>query len=265
MNGKNSVAAVKLRQKRAACWVILLSDAIIFWMLPKELLMETLERLQRMGLLNGLLFMWETNRSPLFGLAIFAALALVIVVCLLCILSLSRRIAREPDNVPVNSPAHNRKAQTAKGSATMSRQPMSKKSAGIMVAIVAVIMAYAAASDSDAIIPAAATMVMVIAIAGVTLAINKTKAGMSGKAKTEVPLSRPFPQPTAVKTKQASPLFRHRDEIDTEEAVTCAHHTGKEKYLEQVEGFYKNGLIDRAEYKTLREKYEKMDIPEDYH
>ena len=47
MNGKKeTAAAVKLRQKRAACWIILLSDAIVFWALPKELLMETLHRLQ---------------------------------------------------------------------------------------------------------------------------------------------------------------------------------------------------------------------------
>ena len=39
----------------------------------------------------------------------------------------------------------------------------------------------------------------------------------------------------------------------------------KEKYLEQIEGFYKNGLIEREEYKILRAKYEKLDLPEDYH
>ena len=84
MNGKKETAAAeKLRQKRTACWIILLSDVIILWMLPKELLMETLHRLQRMGLSNGLRFMWETNRSPLFGLAIFAALEFVIIVHLL--------------------------------------------------------------------------------------------------------------------------------------------------------------------------------------
>lgn len=264
MNGKNeTAAAVKLRQKRAACWVILLSDVIIFWALPKELLMETLARLRRMGLARGLRFMWETNRSPLFGLAIFAVLALGIVISLLCILSLTRRIAREPDNVPVNSPARPRTTQTAKGSGEMSRQPMSNKSLIVMVGVIAAIMVSAAAEDSDAILPAVVTMVIVTVIVTAVITSNKAKAGKNGKTKTEVELHRPFPQPTAVKTKQTPRAFQHKDEA--EEAISCAHHTGKEKYLEQVEGFYRNGLIDRAEYKTLREKYEKMDIPEDYH
>ena len=260
---KETAAAVKLRQKRAACWVILLSDAIIFWLLPKELLMETLHRLRRMGLERGLRFMWATNRSPLYGLVIFAALALMMVVCLLRILSLSRRLAREPDNVPVNSPARPRTTQTAKGSGEMSRQPMSNKSLIVMVGVIAAIMVSAAASDPDAIVPAVVTTIMVASIAIAVTATNKAKAGKSRKTKTEVELHRPFPQPTAVKTRQPSRAFQHKDEA--EEAITCAHHTGKEKYLEQVEGFYRNGLIDRAEYKTLREKYEKLELPEDYH
>ena len=265
MNGKNeSNAAVKLRQKRAACWGNLLFDAVILSLLPKELLLETLERLRRMGLARGMRFLWQVNRGPLYGLAIFTVLALSLLISLLCILSLSRRIAHEPENVPVNSPARPRETQTAKGSAAMSRQPMSNRSLLIMVGVIAAIMISAAASDPDAIIPAVGTMVIVVAIVGAVLASNKAKAGKgSAKTKNAVELHRSFPQPTAVKTKQSSRVFQHADEA--EEAITCAHHTGREKYLEQVEGFYKNGLIDRAEYKTLREKYEKMDIPEDYH
>ncbi len=263
MNGKKETAAAeKLRQKRTACWILLLSDGMIFWLLPKELLMETLERLQRMGIARGLRWMWRINRGPVFGLAIFAILAVSMLVCLLRILSLSNRIAREPDNVPVNSPGRLRTPQTAKGSAAMSRKPASKNTGMIIIGVVAAIMISAAASDSDAIIPAVITMGMVVAIVGVVNAMNKTKAGKTGK-KTNVELHRPFPQPTVVKTKQTPRAFRHKDEA--EEAITCAHHTGRQKYLEQIEGFYKNGLIDRAEYKTLREKYEKMDIPEDYH
>ena len=264
MNGKKeTAAAVKLRQKRAACWVILLSAAIILWALPKELLMETLHRLRRMGLERGLRFMWETNRSPLYGLAIFAALVLVIVVCLLCIFPLSRRIAREPDNVPDNSPARPGTPQTVKGSAAMSRQPMSNTSLVVMVGVIAAIMISAAASDPDAIIPAVTTIIMVAAIVTAVIASKKAKADKSGRKETAVPLHRPFPQPTAVKTRQPARVLRHADEA--EEVVTCAHHSGKEKYLEQVEGFYKNGLIDREEYKILRAKYEKLEIPEDYH
>ena len=66
-----------------------------------------------------------------------------------------------------------------------------------------------------------------------------------------------------MRTRRPSPALQHKDEA--EEAIRCAHSTGKEKYLEQIEGFYKNGLIEREEYKILRAKYEKLDLPEDYH
>ena len=262
---KETAAAVKLRQKRAVCWGNLLFDALILYLLPKELLMETLARLQRMGLERGLRFMWETNREPLFGLAIFTVLALSLLISLLSIFSLNSRIARLPDNVPVNSPARPREAQTAKGSGAMNRkqkQPMSKNSAIVMVGVVAAIMISAMAEDPDAIIPAVVTIVVVASIAAAVVASNKTKAGKSGK-KTDVELHRPFPQPTAMKTKQPSRILQHADEV--EEAITCAHRSGKQKYLEQIEGFYKNGLIDREEYKTLRAKYEMLDLPDDYH
>ena len=45
----------------------------------------------------------------------------------------------------------------------------------------------------------------------------------------------------------------------------CAHSRGREKYLEQIEGFLANGIIDKAEYKVLRERYEKLELPDDYH
>ena len=118
--------------------------------------------------------------------------------------------------------------------------------------------------DSDEILPIFAVIGAALVFVFVTSAASKARAGKAGeKKKTAVELHRPFPQPTAVKTKRPSPVFQHADEA--EEAITCAHHTGKEKYLEQVEGFYRNGLIDRAEYRVLREKYEKLDLPEDYH
>lgn len=150
----------------------------------------------------------------------------------------------------------------------MNRKKSSKGSIVIWVIILLVIMIYNIAGDRDlddvlpALLVAAVTIVVVVDI----LVFKKRKTAKPGnQTKTAVELHRPFPQPTAAKTKPASPVFRHKDEAEAEEAITCAHHTGKQKYLEQIEGFYKNGLIDRAEYKTLREKYEKLDLPEDYH
>ena len=51
----------------------------------------------------------------------------------------------------------------------------------------------------------------------------------------------------------------------TEEAINCAHSTGREKYLEQIDGYLKTGLIDRAEYNALKARYERLNIPDDYH
>ncbi len=50
-----------------------------------------------------------------------------------------------------------------------------------------------------------------------------------------------------------------------DEAIHCAHLTGREKYMEQIDSFLRNGLIDRAEYNALRERYSKLNIPDDYH
>ena len=38
---------------------------------------------------------------------------------------------------------------------------------------------------------------------------------------------------------------------------------GREKYYAQLDSFLKNGIIDRNEYKLMRERYAKMDIPDD--
>lgn len=60
---------------------------------------------------------------------------------------------------------------------------------------------------------------------------------------------------------------RSRPEVmaRSEQAVGCQHAAGREKYLRQLDDHLKNGLIDRAEYKLLRERYLRMDIDEDVH
>ena len=50
-----------------------------------------------------------------------------------------------------------------------------------------------------------------------------------------------------------------------EQAVHCHHSTGKQKYLEQLDSFLANGIIDRAEYRLLKERYSKLNIEDDYH
>ena len=243
MNGKNETTAVKRRQKRALCWTLFLSAAVILYLLPKELLMETLARIQRMGP-QALEFMWRVNRGPLYGLLIFAGLALVCVICLVRILVLTARIRREPDNVPANARAQEKAARTERTNAAA----QSNSKVPVLIAVtVAVIMVFAMTADEENMIPALSTIAITFAIAGVSLGANKAKKGAA-------PTARPVPQRRR---------FEHADEA--EEVITCAHHTGKEKYIEQLESYLKAGLIDKAEYKVLKDRYNKLDIPEDYH
>ena len=65
-----------------------------------------------------------------------------------------------------------------------------------------------------------------------------------------------------VQKKTAAPS--HRD-AEAEEAIHCAHLTGRAKYLEQIENYLRTGLIDREEYKVLKARYMSIDIPDDYH
>ena len=147
----------------------------------------------------------------------------------------------------------------------MNNNKQNSKGSGVVTVVILVgILLYnlfsAEFGQEDMTVVIAST-VFVAFITVIVIAVSMVKGKKAGEKKqTAVPLNRPFPQPTATKTKHA---LQHKDEA--EEAISCAHHSGKEKYLEQVEGFYKNGLIEREEYKILRAKYEKLEIPEDYH
>ena len=50
-----------------------------------------------------------------------------------------------------------------------------------------------------------------------------------------------------------------------DEALHCSHKRGREKYLEQINGFLRSGLIEKKEYDVLYQRYLKLDIPDDYH
>ena len=148
----------------------------------------------------------------------------------------------------------------------MNNKQGSKGSGMVTLVIIAVtVLLYLFSSDlNPENLPVVIASVLIVAfIAVIVTFISKIKGNKGGdKKQTAVPLNRPFPQPTAGKMQHAS-VLKHRDEA--EEVISCGHKSGKEKYLEQVEDFYKNGLIDRDEYKILRAKYEKLEIPEDYH
>ncbi len=50
-----------------------------------------------------------------------------------------------------------------------------------------------------------------------------------------------------------------------EEAVKCTHPRGREKYIHQLDNFLANGIIDKTEYRVLKERYDKINIPENMH
>ncbi len=88
-----------------------------------------------------------------------------------------------------------------------------------------------------------------ILILSYKLGANRSTGG------TARPAAKVFAKPVAVSA------ARHV----TEEAINCSHSTGKAKYLEQIDGYLKTGLIDRAEYNALKTRYERLNIPDDYH
>ena len=78
-------------------------------------------------------------------------------------------------------------------------------------------------------------------------------------------LIRPAGKQQVRKTKPVHRAKEKEIEKTKDAPIRCEHKTGTEKYLEQIDGFLKSGLIDREEYRILRDRYSKLDIPDDYH
>ena len=135
------------------------------------------------------------------------------------------------------------------------KQPPGKGIMAFTWILIAVITAVIAANDGDTSILSVA-----IVIVTVVLVILIDRAKTANASRPTVELHRPYPQP---KAKQTAAILRHRDEA--EEAVTCAHATGKEKYIQQLDSYLKAGLIDKNEYRIMKERYEQLDLPDDYH
>ena len=55
-----------------------------------------------------------------------------------------------------------------------------------------------------------------------------------------------------------------RDDV-SEQAIKCTHPRGREKYIHQLDNFLSNGIIDKSEYRVLKERYDKLNIPENMH
>ncbi len=120
--------------------------------------------------------------------------------------------------------------------------------------------------------PEAAAMFIGFLVVGAIIAMVIAAAKKAGGKKAPSAAPQPVRAAGAAKpVKAANPVaerphgMRHQDEIEAEEAIHCAHVRGKEKYIQQLDSYLKAGLIDRAEYKVMKERYEKLDIPDDYH
>lgn len=98
--------------------------------------------------------------------------------------------------------------------------------------------------DAGFIVPVIA-LVIIIAVVILTKALTK-------KSKAE------RQQPAQTSQAVSLPMVKR----DREEAIHCTCRHGREKYIYQAQQFYKTGIIDREEYRVLRERYEKLELPE---
>ena len=129
-----------------------------------------------------------------------------------------------------------------------------KKSAIPGLVILAAVLMFNAVDDPEAAV-AIVVLLVIIGVVAATVASVRKAAGKGGTAVSRGGSARPAPM-------ERNPAARR---TETEEAVHCAHSRGREKYLEQIEGFLANGIIDKAEYRLLKERYSKLEIEDDYH
>jgi hypothetical protein len=125
----------------------------------------------------------------------------------------------------------------------------------VLAAVMIFNLVAEASGDATVMIIAIVSCVVVALIVVITLAAVKKAASRAGAQERPV-------RPAAPAARRAS-VFAHPGE--QEEAVHCAHVRGRQKYIEQLDSYLKNGIIDKAEYRVLRERYEKLDLPDDYH
>ena len=134
------------------------------------------------------------------------------------------------------------------------------KFAAIPGLIFLVIMLVMSNVDEPEIAIAVVAMLVVVAVVFATVSSVVKSAAAKKAPQTRLVQTR---MPAFEKTPAAVRRSTHRDEA--EEAVHCAHSRGKEKYLEQLDSFLANGIIDKAEYKLMKERYSKLEIEDDYH
>ena len=135
-----------------------------------------------------------------------------------------------------------------------------KKSAIPGLVILAAVLMLNAVDDPEAAV-AIVVLLVIIGVVAATVASVRKAAGKGGTAVSRGGSARPAPMERNPAARRVQAARR----TETEEAVHCAHSRGREKYLEQIEGFLANGIIDKAEYRLLKERYSKLEIEDDYH
>lgn len=146
------------------------------------------------------------------------------------------------------------------------RQNSSKKSGGagsgvLGLIIVAVFLLTSRTELGDT--PAAFVALIALAVGFVVFAA--VKSAKANAAKTNAARRSAPASARSAQARTAGRVAPRGAAEKAEEAVHCHHSTGKQKYLEQLDGFLANGIIDKAEYKLMRERYERLNIEDDYH
>ena len=121
---------------------------------------------------------------------------------------------------------------------------------GVIAAIVIVFLAEFA--DSTDGIAALIFIAVIVGIAVLLVKKLKPKAAATARKSTEQPRS---------EGRHISFVPEIHLHSDGSECVNTLR--GREKYYAQLDSFLKNGIIDRDEYNFMRERYAKMDIPDD--
>lgn len=121
---------------------------------------------------------------------------------------------------------------------------------GVIAAIVIVFLAEFA--DSTDGIAALIFIAVIVGIAVLLVKKLKPKAAATARESTEQPRS---------EGRHISFVPEIHLHSDGSECVNTLR--GREKYYAQLDSFLKNGIIDRDEYNFMRERYAKMDIPDD--
>lgn len=121
---------------------------------------------------------------------------------------------------------------------------------GVIAAIVIVFLAeFADSADGLGIL---IFIAVIVGIAVLLVKKLKPKAAATARESTEQPRS---------EGRHISFVPEIHLHSDGSECVNTLR--GREKYYAQLDSFLKNGIIDRDEYNFMRERYAKMDIPDD--